>query len=140
MQAGFRESGALNLISTTSDVPTPMVAVRSQGMSLESIIGCAIGTEEVCTVPEANLQDLVNLANERFVENTRRIERFRSLLKGGLEKGDGGVKRGKDGEIWEDAEARRERKKAEGLRLREEVRRQKEALARANSEVIDNAL
>lgn len=136
MQAGFRESGALNLISTTADAPTPMVAVRSQGMSLESIIGCAIGDEEVCTVGEANVRDLVNLANERFVENTRRIERFRTLLREGLDRG-GSTKRGKDGGVWEDADVRRERNKAEGLRIREEVRKKKEALAREKADVAD---
>lgn len=148
MQAGFRESGALNLVSATSDPPSPMVAVRSQGMSLESIIGCAIPsatalneTEEVCTVPESNLRVLVALSNERFQENTRRIERFRTLLREGLRKqAEGGVKKGKDGEVWEDADARRERKKAEGLKMREEARARKQALAAESTYVVDEAL
>lgn len=137
LQAGFRESGAINLLppSSSSSTATPMVAIRSMGLGLESLIGRETNGTKHCTVSGEYLKALIRIANERFIENARRIERFRVLLKkaalsGGL---DGGVTSSKGrravvaaGESWEDADARRERKRAEGLRRAEEVRRLKD--------------
>lgn len=125
LQAGFRESGAINLLPMASSpsAATPIVAIRSMGLNLESLIGTETNGIKHCTVSGEYLKALVNIANERFVENTRRIERFRSLWKAAVEKEAGA--RGKRGE-WEDAEIRKERKRAEGLRRAEEVRRLKE--------------
>jgi tRNA wybutosine-synthesizing protein 3 len=112
-----------------------MVAVRSQGLSLESIIGHSISDPEtsdvkgVCTIPEKNLLDLMGLANERFVENTKRIARFRGLLVSAFDEGnvEAGKKKGENGQDWEDKDARRGRKRAEGLKRAEEARKAKEA-------------
>lgn len=75
-------------------------------------------------VPEWQLQNLVEVSNQRFVENTKRIERFRTFLREmsveGLAK-----KQGENGD-WEDARTRKERKRAEGL---EKARTMKENLA-----------
>lgn len=114
LQAGFRESGALNLVSSTPEPATPMVGIRSMGLALESVIGFENGGKELCMVPECQLKNLVEISNDRFKENTKRIERFRSLLQ--QMRSDGPEKRSKDGEEWEDAQVRRERKRAEGLR------------------------
>lgn len=119
--AGFRESGALNLLpSATSDAATPMVAIRSMGLSLESVVGYFDGSKNMCFVSEDLLVGLLKLSNERFVENTQRIERLRVLLRKGAGVGNE-VRRNPEGEEWEDAGARRERKRAEGLRRKEEL-------------------
>lgn len=130
LQAGFRESGAINLLPTSSSstsTATPIVAIRSMGLGLESLIGTETNGIKHCTVSGEYLKALINIANERFVENARRIERFRSLLKAEVEKGEAGTFKGK-GPTWEDAEVRKERKRAEGLKRAEDVRRLKEQL------------
>lgn len=110
-----------------------MIAVRSAGLAFESVIGIVRGDsvqipkdlasngdrrqeEEVieALVGEAYLEMLVDVANERFEANAERIRRFEAALFGGMEKkmlGD-----------WEDKETRQERKKAEGLRRRDELK------------------
>ncbi|TVY54006.1 tRNA wybutosine-synthesizing protein 3, partial [Lachnellula cervina] len=81
LQAGFRESGALNLVSAgVGEQATPMVGIRSMGLALESIVGCEEGGSGVCMVPEGQLGLLLRVGNQRFVENGRRIARFRGLL------------------------------------------------------------
>jgi tRNA wybutosine-synthesizing protein 3 len=98
-----------------------MVGVRSMGLAFESVIGYELDGMEVCFVPDWQLKNLVEISNQRFVENTKRIERFKSLIQRvSLEEkvkprvGDGGE--------WEDKDARRERKRAEGLRRAEALR------------------
>ncbi|GKT42585.1 tRNA wybutosine-synthesizing protein 4 [Colletotrichum spaethianum] len=128
--AGFRESGALNLLPTitatelqddSSSPVTPMVGVRTMGLALESLIGYVDDSDDArhCTVSVDYLRDLMQIANERFTENAARIARFRAALQDALagpppKLGEGGVE-------WEDAAARRERKRAEGLRRKEEL-------------------
>lgn len=142
LQAGFRESGAINLLpspssahpTATAAAATPIVAIRSMGLGLESLIGRETNGIKHCTVSGEYLRALIKIANERFVENARRIERFRVLLEkahaaAGAGAGPGRGLHGKgrpDGAEWEDAEVRRERKRAEGLRKAEEVRRLRE--------------
>lgn len=107
-----------------------MVAVRTQGLALESIIGyhspSPTSNREICTISASELRYLVGLANERFGENEKRIARFRELLKQRVSANSAneGGRRG-DGEngIWEDSESRKERKRADGLKRREEIGR-----------------
>jgi tRNA wybutosine-synthesizing protein 3 len=103
-----------------------MVAIRSMGMSLESVIGMLDDNEEgICIVSEDYLQGLLAIANERFEENTIRIARFRNMLLAGnanLLKSE--PKKNEKGEDWEDAAVRRERKRAEGLQRSEELKKQ----------------
>ncbi|KAI0172724.1 methyltransferase TYW3-domain-containing protein [Hypoxylon sp. FL1284] len=130
LQAGFRESGAVSLTATTAggdhqqQQATPIVGVRSMGLALESLVGYWSGDGNPRrTVSPDYLRTLVRVANDRFVENRRRIDRFRAALALATrpsEAGDGGA-----GDEWEDAQARRERKRAEGLRRREELRGQR---------------
>ncbi|KAG4427182.1 hypothetical protein IFR05_017336 [Cadophora sp. M221] len=124
LQAGFRESGALNLRPSSTEPATPMVGIRSMGLSLESVIGFESAGREVCMVPEWQLKNLVEVSNQRFVQNGKRIERFRGLLREMGEVREG--RRGDGGGEWEDKEARRERKRAEGLKKAEEMRIGKE--------------
>lgn len=138
--AGFRESGLQSLRcldDDTDDETSPIiVAVRSSGLSLESIVGYYDGEDGSgepvirSLVTEEYLRMLVGIANERFEVNAERVERFRTKLMelisvpqvaefGSKGKGKGKVKSRPAG--WEDPEARRERKRAEGLRRKEEL-------------------
>ncbi|KAF7908196.1 uncharacterized protein EAF01_003951 [Botrytis porri] len=129
LQAGFRESGALNLISTTSEPATPMVGIRCMGLTLESLVGVYHEAFDrgVCLVDNGQLSTLMRISNERFEENTKRIERFRVLLNEAMNPVEK-KKVGENGEDWEDPQARKERKRAEGLRRAQEL---KEAKARS---------
>jgi tRNA wybutosine-synthesizing protein 3 len=128
LQAGFRESGALNLLPSSQESATPMVAIRSMGLSLESVIGYIDATgQAICCVPHGYLHSLRTISEDRFAENTKRINRFRTLLKETIsqESLDGPLKKNPNGEEWEDANVRRERKKAEGIARAEELRKAK---------------
>ncbi|KAL1859741.1 hypothetical protein Daus18300_009463 [Diaporthe australafricana] len=133
LQAGFRESGAINLIPPTTSshdalaaAATPIVAIRSMGLGLESLIGRETNGTKHCTVSVEYLRALIKIANERFFENTRRIGRFRAYLKEATAGEKRKVRKGEGGAEWEDAEARRERKRLEGLKRAEEAKKIKE--------------
>lgn len=109
----------------------PMVAVRSAGLALESIIGVVhepplitetasqeadeLPTEETveALVDERYLEILVHLANERFVANTERIRRFEDGLFGA---------RSNRMDDWEDQETRQDRKRRDGLQRKEALK------------------
>ena len=143
LQAGFRESGAINLTATagTETAPTPMVAIRCMGLTFESLVGVKDGCDRIqCTVTPAYLRTLVDIGNERFAENTRRIQRFRSaVLEAVAAPPASGPKIKGDGSVWEDAEARRERKKAEGLKRKAALQNQQsqgQSLDRPNAHLV----
>ncbi|CAM1501781.1 Fc.00g037650.m01.CDS01 [Cosmosporella sp. VM-42] len=119
LQAGFRESGALNITPTSKDDATPMVAIRSMGLAFESLIGHQVDGRRQRLVPPEYLQTLIQVTNERFVENTKRIERFQTAFRDAVSAP--APKINPEGEEWEDVVARKERKKAEGLRRRAEM-------------------
>uniref|UniRef100_L2FXZ7 tRNA(Phe) 7-[(3-amino-3-carboxypropyl)-4-demethylwyosine(37)-N(4)]-methyltransferase n=1 Tax=Colletotrichum fructicola (strain Nara gc5) TaxID=1213859 RepID=L2FXZ7_COLFN len=123
LAAGFRESGALNLLpnapSTDDQQPsvTPIVGVRTMGLGLESLVGY------------------------RFVENAARIARFRAALQDAA--AGPPARLGEGGAEWEDAAVRRERKRAEGLRRKEEkmlAAREKETQQGSESLVEENVV
>lgn len=119
MEAGFRETGAVSLLRRQPDEEaTPMVAVRSMGLSFESLVGAETDGVRHLIVPPQYLKTLVQIANERFVENEKRIARFSAALGAAF-----AAPKGK--ENWEDAETRRERKRQEGLRRRAELEKDK---------------
>ncbi|KAH8844364.1 hypothetical protein MCOR27_009252 [Pyricularia oryzae] len=128
LEAGFRESGAINLLGPQQQQQaTPMVAIRSMGLGLESIVGTLAAGGLQCLVTPQYLAMLVRISNERFRQNAERIERFRLALQEEF-----GEKKQTGNPGWEDAAARRERKKAEGLRRREEIAKEKEKSNSAN--------
>ena len=94
-----------------------MVAIRTAGLALGSVVGvCNDGTtegeEEIRgLVDDEYLKILVGLANERFVANRDRVARFERELF---------VKSGPS-KFWEDGDARRERKRREGLARRDSL-------------------
>ncbi|KAL4936742.1 methyltransferase TYW3-domain-containing protein [Aspergillus oleicola] len=127
--SGFRESGLQGLRCLEGDQgPNPIVAVRSAGLALESVIGYCEdedghGSAEPVIrslVSEEYLQMLVNMSNERFSVNAERKERFRTAVLNSCSvdesSNDTTTKtKGKTKPGWEDPEKRKERKRAEGL-------------------------
>lgn len=135
LNAGFRESGIQSLKNLSDPTSFPILAIRSSGLALESVIGAyedwegsysskeeGIEREEEgdvnCLVSEEYLEMLVGVANQRFVVNGERMRRFEEEV----------FRRG-EGE-WEDGGVRRERMREEGLRRREELRREVEGQER----------
>ena len=109
----------------------PLVAVRSTGLALDSIIGYLQEhngmdpqTSMQSMVSEGYLQTLVALGNERFIENAKRTEHFRKNLLRLCDPStarDGGNER-LSSSAWEEGATRRERKRAEGLQKQQELR------------------
>ncbi|PNP46493.1 hypothetical protein THARTR1_10727 [Trichoderma harzianum] len=120
LQAGFRESGAINITPQSNEQTMPMVAIRSMGLSLESLVGYQDSEGQRRRIVSAGyFKMLLQISNERFVENTKRIERFRSAINEAvLEPKSSSIpkKLNPEGKEWEDAAARRERLRAEGLK------------------------
>jgi tRNA wybutosine-synthesizing protein 3 len=115
LSAGFRESGAVSLSATKTGESTPMVAVRSTGYSFDAIIGHRDELDRnILLVDEKYLATLISIANDRFRVNTERIARFRTALMDAFRSSDFSVG-GSTKTDWEDAEARRRRKREEGL-------------------------
>lgn len=116
--AGFRESGAMGFTAKNGST-TPMVAVRCNGLALDSVIGYMDEHDKaVCIVSEEHLNLLNNIATERFRVNTERIQRFRvALLKA--------YSSDANDDDLEDRETRKTRKKHEGLAKQEALRAQK---------------
>ncbi|KAH6651794.1 methyltransferase TYW3-domain-containing protein [Truncatella angustata] len=115
-QAGFRETGALNLTAAGGEAVTPIVAIRTMGLGLESLVGIQKGDLIQRTVTPDYLQTLLDISHDRFAENSKRIQRFRAAIFEAAQ-----PPKKKDGTEWEDAAARRERKKAQGLRRKAEM-------------------
>lgn len=135
INAGFRESGVQSLRNIDDPEACPMVAVRTAGLGVESIIGHMRSTSAVngnhqgstshrsddsrleALVTEEYLVMLVQIANERFSSNAKRIKRFASCLRDAIASEQ---KKCEKAQAWEDPEARRQRKRAEGLRTQAE--------------------
>jgi tRNA wybutosine-synthesizing protein 3 len=110
LSAGFRESGIMNPGLGTSSFP--MVAVRCNGLAIDSIIGVmdwADGRVRYI-VDGAYLRTLVKVCNLRFEDNKRRANVFSENIKDVLFKD----MKGKN-EVSEDKEARKARKREQGL-------------------------
>ncbi|KAL6721923.1 hypothetical protein ACLMJK_001028 [Lecanora helva] len=139
INSGFRESGVQSLKNLDDPDAFPMIAVRSAGLALESVVGvCTNDDEEDCKpgtikpqdeesvssiVGEEYLELLLKLANERFKTNTQRMKRFEKEV----------FRKAAYYETkWEDGEARKERKRAEGLSKQSQLRN-KESLRTDNN-------
>lgn len=95
------------------------------GLAFESLIGHQVDGHHLRLVSPEYLGTLINIANERFAENTKRIGRFRDAFREAVSTP--APRRNPEGEEWEDAAARRERKRAEGLRRKAELQKKREA-------------
>lgn len=88
-----------------------MVAIRSLGLGFESLVGYETPDGQRRWLVSADLLETLRaVADERFAENARRIERFRAAFLDAVR-----APQTTAGREWEDAAARRERKRAEGL-------------------------
>jgi tRNA wybutosine-synthesizing protein 3 len=125
INSGFRESGVQSLKNLDDPNSCPMVAVRTAGLGLEAIIASVIQDSE--ELP-GRLQHLVandygtmllKLANKRFEANQQRIEKFRVFLREAMASE---TKKVQQSEAWESPEARRQRKRDQGLRDQEAVK------------------
>lgn len=119
INAGFRESGIQSLRNLDDVNAFPMVAIRSSGLALESIIGSAFTNGHyICAVhsivDEDYLELLLKVANDRFYSNTERMRRFESDLFERV---------ATKPSTWEDSQIRKDRKRVEGLKQQEEVRK-----------------
>ena len=83
------------------------------GLGFESLVGVLVGGEVELLVTPSYLRILVETGNQRFRENANRTARFRTAFLEATHK--------LPGKPWEDTEARRARKKEEGLRRREQL-------------------
>lgn len=134
--SGFRESGLQSLRGLEgNEGPSPIVAVRSSGLSLESVIGyyecddAANNPVIRSLVTEEYLEMLIAMANERFKINADRRERFRTGLMNSCSSthnsfSSGGKAKAKPA-YWEDPVARKERKRAEGLLKKKQLETQR---------------
>ena len=120
IDAGFRESGIQSLKNLEDPNAFPMVAIRTSGLALSSLIGFVAndvnGADMVhAMVDESYLRVLLQLANGRFDDNAERIKRFEENLFQKIES------RQRLDLNWEDSKTRQERKRAEGLREQERL-------------------
>ncbi|KAF2659387.1 hypothetical protein K491DRAFT_675612 [Lophiostoma macrostomum CBS 122681] len=139
--AGFRESGALSLRPSKSGDINPVVAVRSTGYSLDAIIGYQNEQgDNVALVDENYLRTLVNIANERFRINYERIARFRAELLQQYTERQTGTSTLDNNAGWEDADVRRQRKRAEGLARQQQSQNQKSNKSPVPSSEVDEGV
>lgn len=114
LAAGFRESGISGILDSKGQLSNPMVAVRSSGLAMDSIIGFQAaldGIDRICAmVSESYLRTLVQVANERFKVNLHRVDRFRQAFMEQVGHHSLNV-----ASVFEPADVRKERKRREGL-------------------------
>lgn len=92
----------------------PMVAVRCMGLAFDAPIGYESADGHRCRlVSLEHLEMLMAIANQRFAENTKRVDRFRSAFLQALKATSAETNPGSG--RWEDTTSRRDRMRAEGL-------------------------
>ncbi|KAJ9612053.1 hypothetical protein H2200_003648 [Cladophialophora chaetospira] len=121
INAGFRESGvqSLRILDPAEAERGVMVAIRTAGLSFDTVVGIVDVTEngeEVRrVVSEDYLAMCASVINQRFMWNEERRERFRKELRGAMERA-GLATNAEGGEsAREDKMERRRRKREEGL-------------------------
>lgn len=125
INSGFRESGVQSLKNLNDPDSCPMVAVRTAGLGLEAIIASISSIEDdgpphfQPLVAKDYVTILLRLANERFGANMQRIERFRTFLRKSLALE---TEKVRDDNQWESPEARRERKRDQGLKIKSAIK------------------
>ena len=116
LEAGFRESGAVNITSKG----LPMVAIRSMGLGFDSIIGYHDAAGSVyCTVDGVYLSNMMRIAKERFATNTARTKRFRQNLEHAYNARQNGIS---IAQLALEKELRRQKKREAGLAAQKAAR------------------
>jgi tRNA wybutosine-synthesizing protein 3 len=125
INSGFRESGVQSLKNLDDPEACPMVAIRTAGLGLEAIIA-SVAEEKTDgllhfqhLVPKDYRMMLLRISNERFKANTERIERLRRSLRESMRLEE---RREQDDHKWESRDARRRRKREEGLQRKDGAR------------------
>jgi tRNA wybutosine-synthesizing protein 3 len=122
INSGFRESGVQSLKNLDDANACPMVAVRTAGLGLEAIIASVTEDDRVGSphfqplVSKDYCTMLLKASNERFEANQQRIDKFRASLREAMALEN---KKLQHIEEWESPEARRQRKRKEGLEAKE---------------------
>jgi tRNA wybutosine-synthesizing protein 3 len=106
------------------------------GLGFESLIGEVVSDQGIRLVTHDQLHMLMDIATQRFAENTKRIERFRNAFQQAFHELPTTSRRKGDGVEWEDAASRRERKRAEGLRRKAELGEKKDVKQSENDQVL----
>lgn len=102
-----------------------MMAIRTQSLTLDCIIGVTTSSTSIHPlVTRDYIKLLLEVCNQRFVENKRKMGKISSALGTVL------FPPPQEPSTWEDPEVRRRRKREEGLARAEEVRRKKEEARR----------
>jgi len=106
-----------------------MAAIRSNGLTLDCIVAVLDADGKVQKlVSDEYIAMLVRICNLRFEENGRRISKLTKNLENALfQPKDEGEGKGR-GEVWEDKEVRKARKRAQGLKAQEEARKEQAAV------------
>ena len=122
INSGFRESGIQSLKNLSDPNAFPMIAIRSSGLALESLIGVCLDQDMMDSVKDTLPVDgiitedgfnvLLKLANARFKLNSDRMRRFEDELFS---------KDPRRNLKWEDSEVRKTRKRTEGLAKRKQI-------------------
>jgi tRNA wybutosine-synthesizing protein 3 len=107
------------------------------GLAFESLVGQQVDGRRQRIVSPEYLETLVQIANERFAENKKRIERFQNAFRDAVSPP--APRRNPEGQEWEDAAARRERKRAEGLRKKAETKAKQEVDTSKEEDDLTNA-
>lgn len=119
-----------------------MLAIRTQSLSFDCIIGVYDNTIENIRplVDRSYVAMLMEIGNERMRQNAEKMQRLQKEIELSLKDNDGNCTRrkGKKGAEWEDAELRKQRLREEGLRRKEEIRRQKESGKAETTEPVSN--
>jgi len=133
--AGFRESGISGLgKEVVGQISPVMVAVRSNGLTFDSIVGYTTdGHSVILLVNQGYLNLLAQLANSRFAENVSRTERFRSALRERFTRDTKSSSR--DEAIWEPAGVRAARMRSEGLLKRSQAASQEQPSAPQSKQI-----
>ncbi len=122
INSGFRESGVQSLKNLNDPKACPMVAIRTAGLGLEAIIAAVAenSNNEQCHFGQLVTKEyytmLLKIANERFEANQQRIEKFRASLRETMKSES---QKSQHNEKWESPEARRQRKRTQGLKAKE---------------------
>ena len=116
INAGFRESGLQSLKNLENPLTAfPILAIRTSGLALESVIGYVAGEDSHTDETTENLQRLVSedylallleVANERFQLNEQRKLRFSTELFDSEQN---------QSAVWESRQSRQIRMRADGL-------------------------
>ena len=127
LDAGFRESGVQSLKCLDHAHTWPMVAIRSAGIGFSTVIGVVDSQgRERLIVGQEYLRLMLGICNDRFVENQRRTDRVRAGVRRLIAKQQELLLDREDrsnGSMWEDKDVRALRKREEGLKVREVLKR-----------------